>query len=603
MTPLRLPVLRAGLARRIAVVNIVALLPLALLALLQTEALIGEAEGNLSQAAAGRTLQAAQLEINTINSAQTLAQTLAALLPGHAGTDADCVAMVTAAERTDPKFSLVGYVPASGRLTCASRPLTLDLSQVPQIMAADGPGLHLASGGLAARGTRTLVATHPVYGPDGMVAGKVIVTVPHIGPELPDGPARHGLREKPVALITFDREGQILTSSLGLDFPVQPLPAGRSLEGIARQGQQTFTAVSRAGIQRVFAVVPITGDIFLIGTWEIEAEWTTLPPHVGPYLLAALMGLSGLVAAIFAAERLVVGHIRSLGQSMGAFARGRRDIAAPELDDPPNEIGELADNYTAMVETILHEEAVLENLLREKEYLLREVHHRTGNSLQLIASILRMHLRETTDPDVRLILEHLYGRVVGLSTVHLGLYRLAGSTNVAMDALLADVIKKVDQIHGRGREANRIGAELAPLMLSTPQAVPLALLLSEVLSAFLETDFAVGDDVPVTVGLEILAGNTARLSLTGNTAALPRMSGAGAPAAIAARLIRGFVRQLEGEMTLGEDEDDGLLRFTTTFIIRQPTMLTEHPPEESAQDTQSGTGEPPAPMGVVPVSN
>src|SRR5690606_13742145 len=108
----------------------------------------------------------------------------------------------------------------------------------------------------------------------------------------------------------------------------------------------------------------------------------------------------------------------------------------------------------------------------------------TGNSLQLIASILRMHLREDPDEQTRVLLENIHDRVMGLSTVHFGLYRMAGLADIAMDTLLSEVIGKIGAIHGRYGRKDAITSALEPLVLQTPQAVPLSLLVSEILSAF-----------------------------------------------------------------------------------------------------------------------
>jgi len=89
---------------------------------------------------------------------------------------------------------------------------------------------------------------------------------------------------------------------------------------------------------------------------------------------------------------------------MLAFTDGARNLPPLRLDQPPAEIASLADTYATMTATILRDEADLEDLVHEKEGLLREVHHRTGNSLQLIASILRMHLRENPSDEVRAVL-------------------------------------------------------------------------------------------------------------------------------------------------------------------------------------------------------
>lgn len=569
MSAVRLGRVGAGLLRRLAIVNLVALLPLAVLAGLQTRALVDESADALSRAAMARTVQAAQQEIKLIGSAQSLARTLGALVPGVLADPAACVAMMDAAAAAYPQFSLIAYIPLSGRMTCASGGRTHDFEGNPffaRLIETREPRLVLNPSGPVS-GYAVLGASAPVMAPGGQI-GIVSVSIPHQAVVAPDPLARDTLNETPVALISFARDGTILSHSVEMERATALLPAGRSLAGLARGGASTFAETSPDGSRRVFAVAPITSELFLLGVWSPADDNALIDSAVAPWLLAVLLILSGLLAAAFAAERLVIRHVRTLSAAMSAFAAGARRLPQPDLDDPPAEIAELAEVYAAMTETILRDEAELENLLHQKAELLREVHHRTGNSLQLIASILRMHLRENPDDAVRQVLEHLLERVMSLSTVHLGLYRIAGSPEVQVNALIAEVIAKVEGLHSRTGRPTTIEQDLHPLPLATQQAVPLALLLAEVLAAFLASAAEV---LPllIRVRLEAEPGKAATLSVSGPHEARVRLtgSGGGAPDVIAARLIRSFVRQLDGEAELAED--GALLEFRVAFTIRQ----------------------------------
>ena len=572
MSAVRLGRFGAGLIRRLAIVNVVALLPLAILAGLQTRALVDEASDSLTRAAMARTVQAAQQEIKLIGAAQALARTLGTMAPRVVDDVPACIRLMDDAAAAYPEFSLVAYIPMSGQMTCASGGRTHDFAGNPlfaRLTDAREPRLVLNPSGPVS-GYAVLGAGWPVVGANGAQIGIVTVSVPHQAVVAPDPLSRDTLNEKPVALISFDRDGTILSHSIALEQAAALLPAERTLAALARGGAQTFDGYSPDGSHRVFAVASITSELFLLGVWSPADENALISSSVAPWLQAILMILSGLLAAAFAAERLVIRHVRSLSAAMSAFAAGARRLPQPDLEDPPAEIAELADVYAAMTETILRDEAELENLLHQKAELLREVHHRTGNSLQLIASILRMHLRENPDDAVRQVLKHLLERVMSLSTVHLGLYRIAGSPEVQVNALIAEVIAKVEGLHSRSGRPTVIEQDLAPLALATQQAVPLALLLAEVLAAFLA---GADDDAALLIRVRLTAepGKAATLSVSGPPSARVRLtgSGGGAPDVIAARLVRSFVRQLDGEAEL--PEDGALLTFRVAFTIRQLT--------------------------------
>jgi len=369
----------------------------------------------------------------------------------------------------------------------------------------------------------------------------------------------------PVALITFDRAGSVLTSTTGIEDAPTRLPRDHPLEALASAGPTAFEGVSGRGDPRLFAVVPVQGDLFLLGSWPMQPATSRFASS--PYLFPVLMWIAGLVVAILASERLVTRHVRRLSRSMLAFTDGARNLPPLRLDQPPAEIASLADTYATMTATILRDEADLEDLVHEKEGLLREVHHRTGNSLQLIASILRMHLRENPPAEMREILENLHDRVMSLSTVHFGLYRVAGRQEVPVDALMSEVIAKIAAIHGRFGRKDAIEADLGPLTLSSQQAVPLALLLAEILSCFPATE--PGEGAPtVRVTLDGLDDDRACLAITAADTAHGALTGEGqsVPEIIGGRLIRAFVLQIGGTMNV--TDAGGRVRVTITFPRR-----------------------------------
>ena len=68
-------------------------------------------------------------------------------------------------------------------------------------------------------------------------------------------------------------------------------------------------------------------------------------------------------------------------------------------------------DFAQMTDRVLREEAEIENRLHEQKVLLREVHHRVKNNLQLISSIINMQMRQIDSPEGRLVLRRIQDRV------------------------------------------------------------------------------------------------------------------------------------------------------------------------------------------------
>jgi hypothetical protein len=140
----------------------------------------------------------------------------------------------------------------------------------------------------------------------------------------------------------------------------------------------------------------------IAGTWKevsgkARARWGKITDDewTQPAVFPALMRAVSLVVAFVAAELLVTRHIRDLRAAIMRFAQGHRASTDPDMSLAPGEIRDATEAFVQLTETIRRDEADLEHALLRKEGLLREVHHRVKNNLQLIASIISLQIRET----------------------------------------------------------------------------------------------------------------------------------------------------------------------------------------------------------------
>ena len=466
----------------------------------------------------------------------------------------------------DDLFVYAGFVDTSGLLRCGSDGVGFDFSQAPfflRAIAAPRPRVMATERGSISQ-SAVLVVTELVEDDAGDLVGFLSISVPLarlvLNDPLPAGSA-------PLSLVTFSADGEVLTSTEA-DDPGRILPSGRSLAELAGTGAQTFRAETVAGVERVFASVPIMpGVAHAIASWsDAGIGRTPVEQLVLSGGMPILMWLASLVVAYVALDRLVVRHIRTLSRQMRFFARTRHLPSEPVFADGGVEFAEIEDEFRNMGRVIMQDEARLEDNLREKNILLKEVHHRVKNNLQLISSIMNMQVRRAGDPSARAVLLRLQDRLNAIASVHRLLYNSDNFVAIDAGALLREQVR---QIMDADRSVH-VASDIDNVKLTAEQAVPLAMLASEALTNAVRHANRAKDGDPVRVDVTLQCQrkdgegcDRARLTIRsplpegkrGEAAAVGMDDGLGH------NLIRAFEAQLDGSLYLGRDGDDWLVEL------------------------------------------
>jgi two-component system, sensor histidine kinase PdtaS len=535
---------------RLALAFAVALLPFGIVSGLQSKSLVDEARARSEAAVLGETLIALAPDANLIRGARVAASALAASMTVLALSPDQCLIVMKKIVETGD-YSFAAFVPLDGMAVCTSSGEPLDLRASERaIRLRDAPRADVVviRNGVASK-TSVLAFGNPVFDPKGAYLGYVTISLPHLQLEhettrlSAEGIA---LYANPIALLTFDAEGTILTSSTGLDDAPQRLPADMPLANLAKAGTRTFTALSVAGPERVFAVIPlIENTVFALGSWPTAALTGPRSFLFSPYLMPGLMWLASLLVAVMAVERLVTRHIRALRRSITSFAEGNQRKANLTVPDAAIEIEEVIESYLKMTDTILHDEAELEDTVHQREVLLREVHHRVKNNLQLIASIMNMQIRQSKSDEARTLMKGLQERVMSLATIHRGLYQTSGLTDVRADELLTDILRQILSMATAPGRNFHVVTGFDDIALTPDQAVPLSLLLTEALTnAIKYSRSAAGKPPRLEVTLRREGATEAVLSV-GNEIASPAPE-TGSDGGLGSQLMTAFAQQLGG---------------------------------------------------------
>lgn len=585
---------------RLAVVLALSLLPLGLLATWQNAVLSKEARARSEAALLGQTLVAAEVEMLLIRDMQVLSRTLAKAILPYLGNDAACTQTMMRAAATDARYSFVAFTPVSGVSNCNSTGQSFDFStneSFQAFVAEQRPdvGVNPYS---AVSGGSILASVHPVLDDEGRFLGLTSVSVPHSliresNPStelLPFAP-----REK-LELFAINSDGAVLTYSGDLGHAAALLPLDMARRIADNSGPTVLTATARDLLTRTYAVVPlIDTELYLVGSWHGDVMAGLSSLSRAGFVVPFLMLIVSIFGAMAAGHFFVSRYVHALSAEMQGFAAGSRRLRADRNDRAPAEIRALTVAFDDMTGRLMQDEAELENTIHQRDVLLREVHHRVKNNLQLIASMMNLQIRHAASNEAKLMLRELQDRVMSLASIHRELYVTSGAADVRADELLTDICRRIVSLGtGVGRHV-RTSFDFEDVHLSPDQAVPLSLIVTEALTNALKyAGSRDGQPADIAVSLRreggsrIVAEVTNSLPATGTRDPMgidpDSEVGQPKPASIGLglRLIQAFTHQIGGELTTDADAERHILRVS--FPVGDATVADVAPTDAIRHD-------------------
>jgi PAS domain S-box-containing protein len=221
-----------------------------------------------------------------------------------------------------------------------------------------------------------------------------------------------------------------------------------------------------------------------------------------------------------------------------------------------------------------HTEAALQASLKDKDALLREVHHRVKSNLQVISSLLRLEGARHPDAGTTLAFRDMQGRIHAMALLHESLYRDGTVATVDLGRYLGQIATQA--MRAIAPEPGRIDlhTDLAPISASMDLALPLGLLANELITNAFRHGFVggLGGEVQVSLGL-VDGGPKARLRIGDSGIGFPAAQAQppAGHATLGLQLAHDLARQVGGELKVA----------SLRPAARQPSAL--RPAGEGAQ--------------------
>ncbi|MDO5603808.1 MAG: histidine kinase dimerization/phosphoacceptor domain -containing protein [Paracoccus sp. (in: a-proteobacteria)] len=563
-----------GLGFRLAALLSVAILPIGLMSLIQTLYLSGEAERSAQTAIVGRTGAAAAGERALLQSALGTADALGPAVLREMDDPAACSEMMKSFVERGATYAYAGFVRLSGQTDCNSGQIAHNLTGFAAyehfIANPTTMVVPMDQGGIS--GQSVVVVGQPLY-QDRALLGYVSVSMSR---DLLKSTHSSIYGTDGARTITFNADGQILSADDGVLQNIDTmLPRNETLSSLISRTETTFTDLTASGEQRVFAVVSVVpGLVYALGSFSLHeagVQGYRVTKLTAVMFAVALWAVS-LGVAYYAVYRLVLRHVRELRGQMRRFAVGDRAAPPRIMEDAPTEIADVSRTFHNMVRILNRDEAALEAAIDEKTVLLKEVHHRVKNNLQLIASIISMQGRVIEDEDAKRTLRSVQERVASLAAIYKNLYQAEHLESVEVDRLMGEIISQMTRASVSPDLRVSVETELEPLVLTPDQAVPLTLLTNEAFTNALKyAGTPEGEERAwVRVSLTRQDQEHARLTVTNSIGQSDlRLEGTG----LGSQLIEAFAMQLGGEAEITTDDRE--YRLSLRFRMDEITLIPE----------------------------
>ncbi len=195
-------------------------------------------------------------------------------------------------------------------------------------------------------------------------------------------------------------------------------------------------------------------------------------------------------------------------------------------------------------------EAALRASLKEKELLLQEIHHRVKNNMQVISSLLNLQAKLIDDPRAQEMFRQCQKRIRSMALVHEKLYRSPDMAGIDFQDYLHSLARTVYQDYQRLLGQVELKIELEPVNLNINQAVPVGLIVNELITNSLKHAFPEGRKGKIWVVMKKAEGNKVMLQVKDDGVGLPQELDPKRTESLGLMIVYTLAKQIDGRIEL-----------------------------------------------------
>ena len=205
-------------------------------------------------------------------------------------------------------------------------------------------------------------------------------------------------------------------------------------------------------------------------------------------------------------------------------------------------------------------EARIKTSLQEKELLLKEIHHRVKNNLQVVCSLLSLQGSAIQDPGTRQLFEETRDRVRSMASIHEMLYQSADMARIDFSGYISNLASQLFSSHGVDPARVKLQVDVEPVSLGINLGIPCGLLINELVTNALKHAFPGDRAGTITVSMRETLDHSIRIAVRDNGIGIPSDLDVESADSLGFQLVTTLIGQLNGTLEVRREHG-------TEFII------------------------------------
>lgn len=207
-------------------------------------------------------------------------------------------------------------------------------------------------------------------------------------------------------------------------------------------------------------------------------------------------------------------------------------------------------------------EKALKASLKEKEILLKEIHHRVKNNFMIIYSLLQLQSRAVKDKESMALFRESQNRVHSLSMIHEQIYRSKDQANVRFSQYIGDLAKYLVGSYGINPNLVQLVTNIADISVDLDLMVPCGLIVNELITNALKHGFPNGRQGEVRIDLLDTGSDKLTMVVSDNGVGMPEGMDLQKQNTLGLELVCMLTKQIGGDLVM---ESKGGVEFRITF--------------------------------------
>ncbi|MGV3630531.1 MAG: sensor histidine kinase [Bacteroidota bacterium] len=226
-----------------------------------------------------------------------------------------------------------------------------------------------------------------------------------------------------------------------------------------------------------------------------------------------------------------------------------------------NEKGKLNKTLSDQNDEISLKNKIIDEALREKELLLKEIHHRVKNNLQIISSMLSLQTKNISDEKAKFAILEGKERIQAIALIHQKLYLDNSFATIEMDEYLGDLIRQLSNSYNEEAEKIKISLKTNRIVLNIDTVVPLGLIICELVTNAFKYAFTNKSGGTLRIEINYAENDAYVLNVKDNGVGMKENFMFLESQTLGVEIVTALTEQLDGEITYKSDESGTAIKI------------------------------------------